>query len=338
MSIHIKEEELSLLITDYLNGKLSEEDSFALLSRVSSNQEYQKLFRSLACIWAVSHTEPFADKEDINLGWLHTRINSRVNAPRHRKAFLRLAFAATFALLLAVGSCAFWIRKSHRIENLYTQVSAPYKIAVPEGSRSSIVLPDGSSVILNAGSELVYSHDFGIFNREVSLTGEGYFKVTKDKQKPFSVVSGDMKVEVTGTTFNVSAYVDEDYVIVSLIEGKVHLRGQGDTYLELLPNEQARFNKHSGSMVKHTANVKASTDWLDGGMSFDNVPFTSIAHRLEHKFNIKILINSTKLRNEYYTGSFSVDQSVYDILREIDVENRYVWKTSGSTITISDRK
>ena len=83
--------------------------------------------------------------------------------------------------------------------------------------------------------------------------------------------------------------------------------------------------------------MKNSLDWTDGGFTFDNTPFTTIAHRLERKFNIRIIIDSERLKKQYYTATFSSEKSVYDILREIDVENQYTWRETDGGIIIYEK-
>ena len=102
-------------------------------------------------------------------------------------------------------------------------------IEVPFGSKSRIVLPDSSVVTLNSGSSLKYSSsDFNSDNRNVSLTGEGFFSVTKDSTKPFYVITPGIKVKVLGTTFNLKAYPDENIEEATLIEGKVEIYASTD--------------------------------------------------------------------------------------------------------------
>ena len=86
------------------------------------------------------------------------------------------------------------------------------------------------------------------------------------------------------------------------------------------------------------SDASSACDWLDGGLTFDNVSFADIAHRLERKFQVKIRIESERLAKEHFSGCFNSNQSINDILEEINVEKQYMWKVSGDTIFITDRK
>lgn len=110
---------------------------------------------------------------------------------------------------------------------------------MPAGSRTNIVLPDGTEVSLNAGSVLRYCRGFGIRERDVTLDGEGYFKVAKNEKIPFFVNTNGVQVKVVGTVFNVRAYDDDNYVMVSLLEGRVNLATLSGSVMKLFPSEQA---------------------------------------------------------------------------------------------------
>lgn len=320
-------------IDAYLKDRCSHDDAVSLLEYLSTDAEAEKLFKQMSAFRAMSEAHFFARQEKPSLRKIHRRIGK---AQGHTVSFWIATVAAAVAALLLVNSLVL-LRKNREVTETYTQVTSPYVIRVPEGSRTTVSLPDGTLVTLNSGSSIVYNHDFGIFDRKVELKGEGYFEVAKDLGKPFSVHVDKMTVEVTGTTFNVNAYDDEEYILVSLLEGRVNLSNGRGVTMALYQNEVASFNRRSGQFTKKHAEVKNSTDWVNGGFTFENTPFTTIAHRLERKFNIRIIIESERLKKQYYTATFSAEKSVYDILREIDVENQYTWRETDGGLIISEK-
>ena len=327
-------ERLEQDIERYLNGSCAPEEAVSLLERVSADPDAEKMFKEKSVLRAVTEAPKFARQEKESLRKIHRRINRSLVRPL--SFWMAVASAAAAILLLVFNRNL--ARKTKEIEETYTQVTTPYTIRVPEGSRTTISLPDGTQVTLNSGSSLTYNHDFGIFDRKVQLTGEGYFVVAKMPEKPFTLTVDDMSLLVTGTTFNVNAYDDEEYVLVSLIEGKVHLSNRHNQTMALYPNEEARYSRRTGALSKKKAEVKNSLDWTDGGFTFENAPFTTIAHRLERKFNIRIIIDSERLKKQYYTATFSSEKSIYDILREIDVENQYEWRETDGGLIITEKK
>ena len=342
-------EELELQISNYLSGNSTDEEKETLLAFLASNEAAARTFREMSAVWALSSVPSFAEIENSNL----VRIKERMTAPASSKpvrklipvwlkvagagfpAIGRLHFAA---VILLIGCNYFWYTYTENLTEVYTNADSPYEIKVPAGSRTNIVLPDGTEVSLNAGSVLRYHRGFGIRERNVTLDGEGYFKVAKNAEVPFFVKTNDVQVQVVGTVFNVRAYDDDNYVMVSLLEGRVNLSASANSVMKLFPNEQALYNKNTGRMEKLKTNASKACDWLDGGLTFENASFADIAHRLERKFQVKISIESERLKAEHFSGSFDSNQNIYDILREINVEKQYTWKVSGDTIFITDKR
>jgi len=212
---------------------------------------------------------------------------------------------------------------------------------VPYGSLSKVVLPDKTCVWLNAGSSLRYAQVFGDKKREVYLKGEAYFKVTKDASRPFYVHSEKLTVRVLGTTFNMRAYTNESVVKVDLIEGKVNVEasnGKESKHLVLHPNEQAEFNKETCQLVKNDINAEKTSLWITGKLCFIDDSFESIAVILERKYDVRVINESGKLRNERFSGSFDVNCSIDEILTDIDVDHKYAWTRLRNVITIRDKK
>ena len=108
--------------------------------------------------------------------------------------------------------------------------------------------------------------------------------------------------------------------------------------MKLFPSEQAFYDKNTGRMEKMKSNASSACDWLDGGLTFEDAPFADIAHRLERKFQVKISLESERLKAERFSGCFNSNQSINDILGEINVEKQYTWKVSGDTSFITEKK
>lgn len=336
-------EDLELRISNYLSGNCTEDEKEVLLTFLASNEEAAETFKEMSAVWAISSVPAFAEKEDENLGYIKERISSSATAElksAHSRSIKRISvwLKVAAAILLLIGCNYFWYTYTENLTEVYTSADSPYEIRVPAGSRTNIVLPDGTEVALNAGSVLRYPRGFGIRERDVALDGEGYFKVAKNEKIPFFVNTNGVNVRVVGTEFNVRAYSDDDYVMVSLLEGRVNLSDPSGAMMKLYPSEQAFYNKRTGRMEKMKSSASTACDWLDGGLTFDNVSFADIAHRLERKFQVKINIESERLKEEHFSGCFNSNQSINDILKEINVENQYTWKVNGDTIFITNKK
>src|SRR5699024_1935834 len=105
-------------------------------------------------------------------------------------------------------------------------------ITTPVGGQYKVVLPDGSSVWLNAASSIRFPVVFSGKERQVFMKGEAYFEIAKNEKQPFLVTVNDMQVRVLGTHFNIMAYEDEPAVQATLLEGKVKIVSDGAQHVE----------------------------------------------------------------------------------------------------------
>lgn len=331
-------EELELQISNYLSGNCTEKEEEALLAYLAANEDAANAFREMSAVWAISSIPAFAKNEDANLLHIKEKIAASEKTDIRARRLIPVWLKVAAAIILLLGCNYLWYSYTENLTEVYTKADSPYEIKVPAGSRTNITLPDGTEVFLNAGSVLRYCRGFGIRERNITLDGEGYFKVAKNEEIPFLVNTNGVQVRVVGTIFNVRAYEDDDYVMVSLLEGRVNLFASSGSAMKLFPNEQALYDKNTGRMEKMNSDASSACDWLDGGLTFDNVSFADIAHRLERKFQVKIRIESERLAKEHFSGCFNSNQSINDILEEINVEKQYMWKVSGDTIFITDRK
>jgi transmembrane sensor len=165
----------------------------------------------------------------------------------------------------------------------------------PAGQKSTIYLSDGTKVILNAQSKLVYNEQFGTEKREVSLVGEAFFEVTKDTNKPFIVKSADLVTTVLGTSFNVNAYPEKNETQVAVITGKVAVEAtsiinEANTAqkIYLLPSEMATYSASDNTLIPSTFSPEEITSWKDGIIYFKNTDEKLVLNKLEKWYGVEI--------------------------------------------------
>lgn len=174
---------------------------------------------------------------------IHTETEKKEQKSVRKLKFHQwLPYAAAVVFLLGFTTFVhLYMNLADKTENYSLQT---YKVLVDKGQRASVILPDGTKVWLNSHTELTYNGDYGKGNRQVVLSGEGYFEVAKDSTSRFIVKAGEMEVEALGTTFNVKAYQEDRELTTTLFEGKVRTSIGKDEVI-LKPDESLSFDKSS---------------------------------------------------------------------------------------------
>lgn len=239
------------------------------------------------------------------------------------------------AAVLVLGLISYF---SYRGGESHLQASLKkVEVEAPLGSQTRLRLPDGTLVVLNAGSRIAYPQDFGVDSREVELVGEGYFEVVHDEQLPFRVCSKDLQVRVLGTKFNFRDYPEDCEAVVSLLEGKVALdnRLKKEGEMILLPDEQVVLNKAEGRMKKESKRVKGITEWTSGRLLFDEMPLSEVVRILERSYDVKISFADNSLKNFRFYGNFNrTEQGIKDILEALDATGKVRYTLKNKEVTL----
>lgn len=190
------------------------------------------------------------------------------------------------------------------------------EISVSEGNRSLITLPDGSEMVLVNGSKVIYPSKFIGKTREICLEGEAYLTIAHNKKKPFKVNLGDHQIEVLGTEFLVTAYPQDDAVMVDLVSGSVKMnvaksgdKANFDVYL-LEPCESLVLDKNNRSVQKHETQVDFYKYWKEGLYEFKNETFRSLALKLERIHHIKIIFEDDAISSCKFTGALHANAKI----------------------------
>lgn len=193
-------------------------------------------------------------------------------------------------------------------------------IATPKGGQYQVQLPDGSKVWLNAASTLIYASSLrerGDDKRRVTLTGEAYFEVARDKQHPFIVVTGDQQVEVMGTHFNVNSYADEEVIRTTLLEGsvKVEMNAVKPTYpkeVVLKPGQQSSLTKTG---IKVTpADIETAVAWKNNKIIFKEADVQVVLRQVARWYDLDVKYNGP-IPKDLITGTISRQSQLSTILK-----------------------
>jgi ferric-dicitrate binding protein FerR (iron transport regulator) len=205
-----------------------------------------------------------------------------------------------------------------RIENSDgAKKSALNQVVVPYGQRQSVYLSDGTFVQLNAGSKLVFPATFSGRTREVYLQGEGFFEVKKNEKAPFIVKTDFIDVKVLGTTFNVSAYGDEDFATAVLVEGKVNVSQKDKLFsneeFQLLPGQGCFYSIGSQNSVVKDVDVNQYVAWKDGLFYFKDMRLVDLVRRVKKIYNVSVQIKGEQLANIMVSGKLVLSNNFNEV-------------------------
>ncbi|SFC09897.1 protein of unknown function [Parapedobacter composti] len=219
-------------------------------------------------------------------------------------------------------------------DNTFTTLTVPY------GKRTEVVLPDGSKVWLNAGSQLTFPQRFDTQKREVYLEGEGYFDVAHDARKPFFVHTADFLIKVLGTAFNVSSYRDDAFTSTVLVSGKIELQGVGKQQFEKLvlePGNTAVLQKEASRLEVRQDDVESHISWTRRQLILRSTPLAELLIRLERIYNTEIVTANEVFTDETFSGRLDLTQPLTSLLAIIYDQQAYVIKQEERRIVIQEK-
>ncbi len=293
------------LVARFLNGECSESELNELLAWAMQSNQHQKDLLDIKDIWDAS----LPDKQNTQNQLLYFYKSRYEKSTRAYLLFLR-SVASIAALLLIGLLIRLTIYSNDPVNPANLQV-----FTVPLGSRSNVLLSDGTEVNLNSGSKLSYSNNFSKENRIVSLTGEAFFHVKSDSEHPFTVQTNDFDIRVNGTQFNVCSYREDIFSTATLSEGKINLKlNHSDRTQDVKPGEKFILDRKSKNFTLNTADVRQETAWKDGEFIFKNISFPDLIKRLERWYDVKLVVDDPRLIKYNYSGRFKNQETIWQVL------------------------
>lgn len=299
----------------YFEGVATSEEEIAVREWAEASPENYKSYLEARNVWCAL--------------LLHAQKPQQSNKGMFGGRFaLRIAgVAAVIAVLIGVAALCHITLK--------TFADGEQIISAPRGQRVEMTLADGTRVWLNSKSTLTCSPLFGLFNRNVYLSGEGYFEVAKGT-KPFVVTTQKHDVKVYGTTFNVYAYENKPIFETSLLEGSVEvIPHDGTPSMRLYPNQRA-VDVGEGLLVCRPLEDRDRLRWIEGMICLNNVDFSEFVESLSNYFDTEIKVLNPQLYKQRFTGKFRQSDGIDYSLRVMQnlVEFNYTHDTKNHIIEI----
>ena len=360
------------LLSKKLSGNATDAELSELDELLMQNAEWQYAVQQITSVWQhnpVQCAEEFDFSSHVqrmeNLGHDISLFNEPglfaihpSLTPSRRKWVAGTVLASLFITIVC------WIFFAQKKPTAITDNFAVHTntIATKSGSRTKMVLPDGSQVWLNAESKLEYNPGFGKSNRDVKLSGEAYFDVVKNVGMPFTIQTNKIHIKVTGTAFNVKAYPGEKVCETSLIRGKVEVtvNARPDEKYILKPNEKlvvrdemapAPANKAvipvtdkklanepviQLGYLNYVENDSAAieTSWVYNRLIFDDESFSDIATKMERWYGVKINLNDANIASQHLTYTIK-NETIAQALHNMQYALRFRYAIEGENITIT---
>ena len=306
------------MIAEYLSGNLEPARKAELEDWVNESDENRRYFMRCEEIWFSAVSEEELEKYDADKAFEAFRRKveaagkrtARVGTGRRWRTVLR--YAAAVAVLCLVAHFAYR-QGGQDLQDTLAQI----EVEAPEGSQTRMRLPDGTLVVLNAGSRMVYGQDFGVENREVELEGEGYFEVASNADRPFIVESDKQNILVTGTRFNINSYPADNVIETTLLEGRIIFNlSEGNKSIVMRPGEQIIYNHAENTIeVKRPENPDDAIDWIDSRYEFDGIPLHDILWQMKNVYNVTFSCSDIKALETKYNVTFYQGESLKEFIR-----------------------
>lgn len=343
---------LKILIEKYLSDSLSEPEKADLFELLKDHENENVVIAELYKYWhkvpnrnrkvnsqaifedireKLAITDEQLQKDELILKGLEA---ASYEPNRKFQFYSIIRYAAVAAIAFIITLTGFYVFNVG-----FDDQMALNEINVPYGSKAKITLSDSSTVWLNAGSKFQYPNNFSKSARTVYLEGEAFFDVKKDMKNPFYVKTTDINIKVTGTSFNVKSYPEENIIETTLITGSVQIEEKDEVNVTseqflLKPSEKASYYKENNTIkideartidnlseseksyagetdgLNHSLAPNPSgklyleTAWKDNQLIFRNESFGSLSKRLERWYNIDIVIRNSQVNEYVLTGSF----------------------------------
>lgn len=362
------------LLAKVLSREASAEEMAEVEIYMNNNPDAAQQFELLKKLWPGSGNIPTSKKlanlqEDKKrlariierASKVRTDENSMVEKSSKGSHAIR-QFSAVFlkyaALIIVIITCTLFITKNNN--HVQPGIEKDIEVTAENGSRKRVMLPDGSTVLLNAGSKLQYPAKFNDNTREVTMLGEAFFDVVKHSGQPFIVHASGINIKVLGTAFNVKSYPEEDAIETTLIRGLIEINRQDENQeksIYLYPNQKITIPRCGDCIPKSGKNNKVAdvknvlgniivldsslkdkeimeTAWIYNRLEFRKNTFREIAKKLERWYNVKVFIDDDSLAGIKLNGSFE-SETLEQALSALQKTTSFNFKIKNNEVFIN---
>jgi ferric-dicitrate binding protein FerR (iron transport regulator) len=347
------------LLDRFSSGTCSRHEFEELMQLLQGNENEETIRNHMQKIYNSLASEVISDLHIDEQGGMFQSAEP-VPEQDKRPFFLKKTLIAVCAVSIAcIGCFLYYAMPFKKAENRNENIKTISRIYTPAGSKTSVVLPDGTEVWLNSFSTLTYTTaEFNSGKREVSLIGEAMFKVKHDSLHPFLVHTKNFDVTDLGTVFNIQAYPEDKNAQASLISGSIEITTKGihSKKITLVPNQRIIIQNDTKSrmvisnpgkvvveptieptikpiILSPQISVAPDTAWVVNKLIFMDESFYDLASQMQRRYNVAIFFRNEKARSYKFTGRFE-EEDLDDALRELQAIAPFTYKRSDNEIYI----
>ncbi|MBV6644506.1 MAG: FecR domain-containing protein [Cyclobacteriaceae bacterium] len=323
-----------ILLKQLNKKKLTVQEQSALRKWLLADKRNRKAYNQMKLMLLASSNKTQDVERQV---WkdINRKIDHKVSTEVPASTFMIPHWAKVAAVLLVTFSLALvaLLYQSQPAETLVVEKAKWIeKVSMP-GQKISVTLPDGTKVKLNAGSTLLAPESFDGDTREVTLSGEAFFDVARDEQKPFIIRSHSVDVQVLGTSFNVKSYPQEEEVKVSVATGKVAVVDKENSRIkeELVPGQQANYK--NGQLSTSTYDWEETMGWRENLLVFKDDNLKDILSELSKWYGVEFLMKKSFDNKRDYSGKYK-NATIQSVLKGLAYVYQFEYTIENNIITI----
>jgi transmembrane sensor len=335
-------EELDIrsLVIKFLAREISDIEIDILKKWIERDPSNWRIFDEENELWQESGINRKLDSFNVDKAWSDISTQQGIGKRKIPKVVVLnknniriLIAAASIACLFAIGGLTLWLteRKSDNQRSVVSTI-----VWTEEGEKANILLGDSTRIVMNSGSTIEYSTDFNFEKRLVKLSGEAFFNVSTNPEKPFVVQLDKMSVTATGTRFNILAYSNENRIETTLEEGKIEVAIVGQEPLKVKTGQQVVYFPNTNKAIVKDVSTETYTSWKENKLRFNDTPFEEVLRKIGRRYNVVFEIRNSDLLELKYTATF-IDESIEDVMQMLKSVSPITYEINYRT-TIKDKK
>lgn len=207
-------------------------------------------------------------------------------------------------------------------------------IIVPRGGEYQLMLSDGSKLWLNSESSVRFPVKFDREIRDITVSGEVYLKVAKDRSRPFIVNTGDFAIRVLGTSFNIRAYKNENAIYTTLVEGKIRIDAPDGRQFNINPSEQLYYNKQLSQYTTKQVDTDLYISWKDGIYVFEKQSLEDVLETISRWYDLTVLYVDSDVKDISFSGRIKRYEDASTILQLIESLGGVKFSVQGRTLFV----